>query len=148
MKTVKIKRQESGEEGTFGILTTDSGFTCLTGELPDHQNQSNLSSIPKGTYKCRWASSPKYGMCYHVEGVPGRSDVLIHPANLMGDTNRGRVTQLHGCIALGKSKEVFQPSAVPQLKMTQPQKGIAASKKTVEEFVAHLGQQEFQLIIE
>ncbi|MBI5200552.1 MAG: hypothetical protein HY925_03115 [Elusimicrobia bacterium] len=148
MRTVRIKRQESGPEGTFGVLTSDGGFSCVTGELPDRHNQNNLSSIPKGTYRCRWGQSPKYGMCYHVEGVPGRSDVLIHPANLMGDVQAGKVTQLHGCIALGKAKEVFQPSAVPQLKMTQPQKGISGSKKTVEEFVAHLGQQEFQLIIE
>ncbi len=147
MMTVKIVRQESTDHGTFGVLTTDQGFTCVTGELPDRGNHPDTSCIPKGTYTVRWGHSPKYGHCYHVHGVEGRTDVLFHPANLMGDKENGYVTQLLGCIALGKAVATFEPHSVPHLNMTQSQKGIAQSKATVSEFVAHLGQDEFQLII-
>lgn len=148
MKTVRLKRQECCDEGTFGVLTADNGFSCVTGELPDRNNAQSVSCIPKGTYRCRWGNSPKYGMCYHVLNVPGRSNVLIHPANLMGDVQKGYCTQLEGCIALGKAKEVFQPAAVPKLKMSKPQRGISGSKATVEQFVKLLNQEEFTLIVE
>lgn len=148
MRTVKIVRKESGDHGTFGVLTTDQGFTCLTGELPDHDNHPMTSCIPKGTYLVKWGHSPKYGECYHVQNVPGRSDVLIHPANLMGDKEKGYATQLLGCIALGKIMQTFEPGSVPHQEFHHPQKGIAQSKPTVAEFVQHLGQEEFELIIE
>ncbi|MBI4348369.1 MAG: hypothetical protein HY553_16120 [Elusimicrobia bacterium] len=148
MRTVRIKRQECSEHGTFGVLTADTGFSCVTGELPDKNNQQSISCIPKGTYTVKWGVSPKYGPCYHVQNVPGRSHVLIHPANLMGDKQKGYVAQLEGCIALGKSKETFSPGSIPTLPMKQPQKGVSASKQTVENFVKLLGQQDFQLIIE
>jgi hypothetical protein len=148
MRTVTIKRGESTDHGTFGELVSDAGFRCLTGELPDRNNEAAHSCIPKGQYMCKWAHSPKYGMCYHVTGVHGRSDILIHPANLMGDVQRGFVSQLLGCIALGAAHDTFQPGAVPHQHMTQPQKGISGSKKTVGDFVAHLGQEDFLLVIE
>jgi len=39
------------------------------------------------------------GRVYGVLGVPGRSNVLIHSANLAGDKSLGWDTQLQGCIA-------------------------------------------------
>lgn len=148
MRTVRIKRQECSEHGTFGVLSADNGFTCVTGELPDKNNQQTVSCIPKGTYRVKWGVSPKYGPCYEVQGVPGRSHVLIHSANLMGDAQKGFVAQLEGCIALGKSKETFAPGSIPRLPMKLPQKGVSGSKATVEAFVANLKHEEFQLIIE
>lgn len=148
MKTVRIKRKESSDHGTFGVLTTDDGFTCLTGELPDRNNQNSISCIPKGTYRVKWGLSPSHGPCYHVQGVNGRTHILIHSANVMGDTQKGFAAQVLGCIALGKTCETFKPGTIPTLKMTQPQKGITQSKAMVAEFVKRLGQQEFQLIIE
>ncbi len=148
MKTVTIRRKESTDHGTFGELESDAGFKCLTGELPDRGNAPAHSCIPKGTYRCRWAHSPKFGMCYHVQEVDGRADILIHPANLMGDVEQGYVSQLLGCIALGQGHDMFQPGSLPHHTMKQPQKGITGSKKTVGDFVAHLGHEEFMLVIE
>jgi len=148
MKTVTIKRKESTDHGTFGELVSDAGFRCLTGELPDRGNEPKHSCIPKGTYRCRWGVSPKFGPCYHVESLQGRTDILIHPANLMGDVKRGFASQLLGCIALGEAQSTFQPGSVPHQTFNQPQKGISGSKKKVAEFVAHLNKEEFMLVIE
>jgi hypothetical protein len=92
---------ETGDEGTFGELVTDSGFSCKTGELPWRENLPNESSIPLGKYLCTWRESSRHGMCYHIEGVPGRSGVEIHSANFMGDKSKGFRCELLGCIAPG-----------------------------------------------
>lgn len=39
---------------------------------------------------------------YLVEGVPNRTGIRKHAANLMGDKNLGYTAQLNGCIALGE----------------------------------------------
>jgi hypothetical protein len=41
-------------------------------------------------------NSPKYGDHLHIVDVPGRSYILIHPANF--------VSQLRGCIAVGEAR--------------------------------------------
>ena len=107
-----------------------------------------MPSDAKPTPTIRWAVSPKFGPCYHVQEVNGRTDILIHPANLMGDTQRGFASQLLGCIALGQAHSTFQPGSVPNQTIKSPQKGITASKKTVSDFAAHLNKEEFLLVIE
>lgn len=96
MKTAKLVRSVSSEQGTAGILTF--GTTAIrTMELPWRDNLRQVSCIPEGTYRAIWAKSPKFGMCYHLLAVPSRSSVLIHPANFAGEAPFD--TQLHGCIA-------------------------------------------------
>jgi len=59
--------------------------------------------------------SPKFGMVYGVRDVPGRSNVLIHSANLAGDVDLGYATQLHGCIAPAmKVGKMRNPAGVMQ----------------------------------
>jgi hypothetical protein len=43
--------------------------------------------------------SPKFGKVYEVKNVPNRGNVLIHSANVAGNSDLGYDTQLHGCIA-------------------------------------------------
>lgn len=94
MSDVLILRGESTPNGTFGRLIT-SGFECVTLERPWLDNRSSVSSIPAGKYKCLWTWSPRFKKrVYLVDGVPGRSGIRIHPANLS--------SQLNGCIALGE----------------------------------------------
>lgn len=88
-------RGPSSDEGTFGSIFIDGKFICCSLELADKDNQPNISRIPEGSYVCTWRLSPKHGMCYHLENVKGRSDILIHSANL--------ASELLGCIALGNS---------------------------------------------
>lgn len=71
-------------------------FSCFTLELPWKDNKPQISCIPPGQYKLIHRSSPKYGNHLHVLDVPGRSYILIHPANY--------VSQLRGCIAPGTAR--------------------------------------------
>ena len=79
-------------KGTNGVLTIDDQFICYTIELPWRENRKGLSCIPEGCYSLEARYSPQLGNHLHVENVPGRSWILIHPAN---DAHK----QLKGCIA-------------------------------------------------
>lgn len=99
---VTIHRRESGDQGTFGVLSA-LGFSCYTGELPWRDNRPNESCVPVGEYRVIWAMSPHFRrFTYRLIDVSGRGGVLIHSANLMGDIKLGFRAQLLGCIALGE----------------------------------------------
>lgn len=66
----------------------------LTMELPDKGNQRRVSRIVEGVYKAVIHDSPKFGRCLWIKDVPGRSEILIHPANWPRD--------LLGCIGPGE----------------------------------------------
>lgn len=82
---------------TLGQLDVFNGDglveTVYTLELPDKGNKRRISCIPKGKYKLKKHYSPKFGKCFWIQDVPGRSEILIHPANY--------TRQLLGCIAVG-----------------------------------------------
>lgn len=136
MRTVTLTRNETGDEGTFGTLVTDSGFTCATGELPWRDNEPNESAVPPGIYIGRWRFSPKHGMCYHIENVPGRTDIEVHAANFMGDTGRGFKCELRGCIAPGQGVGYIDG-----------QQAILSSAKALKDLVADLNEEDFELTI-
>lgn len=98
MNSATLLRRKSTNQGTPGTLSFGTQVVG-TMELPWRNNTKKLSCIPLGTYRCIWSRSSKFGMCYHVMDVPGRSSVLIHAANLAGDILLGYDTQLQGCIA-------------------------------------------------
>jgi len=93
-----LKRTESTDEGTFGILTFGTNRVFTT-ELPWRDNLQQKSCIPVGVYQCALVNSPKFGRVYGLQRVPNRSHVLIHSANFGGNSDLGYTTQLHGCIA-------------------------------------------------
>jgi hypothetical protein len=102
IRSATLQRTSSTDEGTFGIFTSDSGFQCYTGELPWRNNENGISCIPAGVYDVVMAYSPKHGeQLYHVQNVPNREAIEIHPANWMGDKSKGFKCDLLGCIALG-----------------------------------------------
>lgn len=104
MRKVTLTRTETGDEGTFGTIVTDSGFSVYSGELPWRGNAPGKSCIPAGAYVCQKAVSPKHGPCYYITDVPGgRTDIEIHSANWMGDESKGFKCQLLGCIAPGRA---------------------------------------------
>lgn len=98
MNTATLTRRESTDEGTAGVLSFGNEHT-FTMELPWRDNRPQLSCIPKGEYTCKIVQSPKFGKVYEVKNVPNRGNVLIHSANVAGDSTLGFDTQLHGCIA-------------------------------------------------
>lgn len=95
-----LRRKETSSEGTFGLLESEA-LEMHTGELPWKNNQRSVSCIPVGRYLCKAHISPRHGKCFWLQDVPGRSEILIHAANWMGDTTLGFKSNLEGCIAVG-----------------------------------------------
>jgi hypothetical protein len=132
-----LTRNETSDQGTFGTLVTDSGFTCRTGELPWRNNESGISCIPPGCYQVVWLESPAHGWCYHVQNVSDRKDIEIHSANWMGDESKGFQCQLKGCIAPGMD-----------IGPLEGQKACLHSKDALDGLVSDLAEQPFWLTIE
>lgn len=93
-----LTRGPSTDQGTFGVLRF-GGASVHALELPWRDNRRKMSCVPPGEYRCTLTNSPKFGRVYILANVPGRSHVLIHPANFAGDSTLGWTTQLEGCIA-------------------------------------------------
>ena len=94
-----VRLEEFSKSGTFGVITVNGKIICYSLELPWGENIENVSCIPEGEYQCvrrdKWFNSKRYGYTYEIESVPGRTDILIHPANW--------ISQIKGCIATGTS---------------------------------------------
>lgn len=98
MKRLILNRDLVSGEVTHGRLSLLDAqgrelFSCFTLELPWRDNRIGQSCIPPGQYRLVHRTSPKFGRHIHVLDVPGRTFILIHPANF--------VSQLRGCIAPG-----------------------------------------------
>ncbi len=78
--------------GTNGLLFSGAQLVCRTIELPWKDNAARISCIPEGPYELARRYSKKYGHHLLVKGVPNRSYILIHPANIAAK-------ELQGCIA-------------------------------------------------
>jgi len=89
--------REYGKMQTLGSLVVFDGkeilLKVLTLELPDLGNQKSISCIPEGKYTVHRIYSPKFGNCFHLQDVPGRTAILIHRGNYTKDTR--------GCILVG-----------------------------------------------
>ena len=98
MRTLILTRFPSTDEGTFGRIKGD-GLSVRSLELPWKENEPKRSCIPLGSYTCKLVRSPKFGRVYGLVNVLGRDHILIHAANLAGDSSKGFVSDLEGCIA-------------------------------------------------
>jgi len=78
--------------GTNGQLLLNGALVSYTIELPWNHNMPQVSCIPEGRYALQKRYSPKFGVVLQVMNVPGRADILIHPAN-------NALCELKGCIA-------------------------------------------------
>lgn len=152
MRKLNLIRCETGDEGTFGAIFLRDKMLFYTLELPyrdmdkDGLSDKFLSCLPAGTYGFYWVKSPKRGWCYeaaHDDEAPNRDKIQIHSANFAGDVKKGYYSELEGCIALG--------SAIGEMTIPLPeekkQKGIARSKKSVEEFNLMMKNEPFELCI-
>ena len=93
---IRFAGEEKQTLGSGVLLSAqlDTLFEFKTVELPWKDNQRRVSCIPAGTYTAIKHHSPKFGPCLWIQDVPGRSEILIHPANFWHD--------LLGCIAPGE----------------------------------------------
>lgn len=101
MKSATLVRYKTDWEGTLGSLYYIGTRLCYMIELPWLDNKSNLSCIPPGTYICKMRKSPKFGWCYELQGVNGRTYILIHAGNLAGSIKHGFKTHSAGCLLPG-----------------------------------------------
>lgn len=136
MRSATLLRNPTTDEGTFGVILLDNNITFSTGELPWRNNKNGVSCIPVGTYIAYWFNSPKHGWCYQLKNVPKRSMVQIHSANYMADKTLGKLSELEGCIALGKSIGVLNG-----------QTAVLSSKQAIAEFNAIMNKEDFELTI-
>jgi len=67
---------------------------CVTLEPSDELNAPFISSIPAQQYLCKKHYSPLFHHTFKILDVPGRTDVLFHPGNIVEDTE--------GCILLAQ----------------------------------------------
>jgi len=129
-----LQRLETSDEGTFGKIEF-GGHAWHTGELPWRDNKPLISCIPAGTYLVEMDPSPRFGRdLYELRKVPGRTVILIHPANFCGDRACGLESELNGCIALGLS-----------VGSLRGQKAVLASGRAVAQFQAALNREPFML---
>lgn len=99
MPDLTLRRIYEDEDGTLGVLYAARGPFCVTLELPWKDNEPRVSCIPVGRYRVKRHISPKFGECWLITDVEGRSLILIHPAN--------KRSELLGCIAVGESFAEF-----------------------------------------
>lgn len=93
-------------QGTNGTLLVNGEMLCYTIELPWLNNRPQYSCIPEGKYTVSRRWNAKWGLHLIVNQVPGRSYILLHPAN-------DALKELKGCVA-------------PVTRLTGPGKGSAS----------------------
>lgn len=132
--SVTITRGTDDSKETIGTLKAQYNgrlFTCKTLELGWKGNTPNISSIPPGTYLCKYTFSLRLlKYTYEIQKVPGRSGIRIHTANYY--------SQLLGCVALGDSVADINGDGEPD---------VLNSRVTVQNFEAFMGRRDFLLVI-
>ena len=106
-----LERNKSTLHSTTGkLLLIDNKNNLIlqlqTLERPWIFNERKVSCIPTGTYLVKRHVSPKFGQCFKIQDVKGRSDILIHSGNVVNDTL--------GCVLVGltSSSVDYSSSAV------------------------------------
>lgn len=121
-----LNRRETGLQGTFGTIAIP-GLSLFTLERPWLGNMPDVSCIPTGLYQCQLRWSAHFNRrVYGLTQVAGRSNIEIHPANL--------VHQLNGCIALGE-----------RLGWIEKKRAVLLSQPAVRRFETLLGGMPFEL---
>jgi hypothetical protein len=77
---------------TDGLIFIKGILLCRSIELRWANNERNVSCVPEGVYPVTIIQHPKFGECLQINGVKGRSGILVHVAN---DAQK----ELRGCIA-------------------------------------------------
>ena len=116
MKTITLQRiiqstpERSGTfmdtRGMWGVLIdNDTSIPfAVTLEQPWRDNLPFISCIPADSYICSHYTSRRFPNTYKIEGVMGRTNILLHKGNWIDDTA--------GCIMVAEKFEVFGGEAV------------------------------------
>lgn len=111
--------------GTNGELFHLGERVCYTIELPWRNNEHGRSCIPEGRYRLRKRRSKKFGQHLLVTEVPGRSLILVHPANDAARELKGCMAPVSSLAGIGKgtgSKKALEKllALVQQAEKGQP----------------------------
>jgi hypothetical protein len=105
---LRLDRNAFTPWGTFGVLEFPTYEKFYTVERPWLDNEAYVSCIPDGVYELTKRHSPvvhrtsggEFPEGWEITDVPGRTFIMIHPANWMGD--------LAGCIGVGMDYRITQ----------------------------------------
>ncbi len=94
---ILIERSVESRKQTLGRLylleENDNVVMSLdTLELPDKDNQRNISRIPEGVYTALIHYSNRFGKCLWLQDVEDRTEILVHSGNYY--------TDILGCILI------------------------------------------------
>lgn len=132
MLKLVLSREEDTVDGVFGRLTGEGMPTLFTVEDDWKENQRSESCIPSGTYVLRRTIYHKHGYeTFEVTNVPGRSRILIHPANTEED--------VMGCIGVGlrRGTLVVPDEDTPGNPLTE-KRAVVASREAFARFMSTL----------
>lgn len=111
MDKIRIKRIHKRNDCTLSVLIFKD-FMCKVLELPDLDNQRNISCIPEGLYKAKKRISPGKG--YEVIeyiGVPNRTYIQLHHGNY--------TRQILGCQLPGEDFIDLDEDGIPDITSTE-----------------------------
>lgn len=94
------------DDCTIGRLSIN-GFQCFTLELPDLDNQQDISCIQAGKYDYYFRESPHNGPVLELRAVPDRSYIQIHAGNY--------TSQILGCILVGDGIRWINRDSIPDV---------------------------------
>lgn len=98
-KELTINRVIFTDKSTIGDVLLDGAFQCYSLELSARVKEGIKNCIPPGRYEILMQYSSRFKMeTPHLQNVPGRTFIEIHPGNKPADTE--------GCILLGQTKDV------------------------------------------
>ncbi len=140
MLNVTLERISTSDHGSVGVVFINGKFFCYSMERPERYNNRNISCIPEGTYTVKWCKSPRYGWCYQVTDVKGRSYILIHPGNYGGDTLLGFRSDTNGCLIFGKRRGTLTYNNKSQI-------AVLVSRPTIRKFNKIMQKKPFKLTI-
>ena len=157
MIEVLVTRFEQSDAGTFGKLVIPGLFECYTGELPlrtlDGKRVPFKGRIAPWKGRVSWCvsasrknpnGSPEY--TYRLESVPDAEGILIHNGNFCGDVDKGYISDVEGCLILGRAVlDIEIPTG--KRKAMLKQKGVSSSRDTVTSFINILEKRPFELTI-
>ena len=107
---------------TLGLFTIDD-FRCFSLELPDKDNQQDISCIPEGVYDYYLRNSSKNGLVLELKSVLGRDYIQIHSGNF--------TRQVQGCILVGDSIKYLDSDSIPD---------VSNSKNTLKKVLSLAGE--------
>lgn len=144
MKVGWLIRTSESDQGTFGHLIIDDKH-WYAGELPDRDNEPNISRFDEGDYIAKHRADGKHGECYELEGVPGRTVIQVHVGNYVGDVSKKFISDVLGCIVPGKGRAKAIPTKKGKPISDKKQEMVTSSGKAMKEFLKYMNKEDLLL---